>query len=110
MQRALGAVAGLLFLIALALAARSLREMAVLALAFALGEIGACIGMAYWNPELSARFIEAAMGLTVAYLAVEIVFLPQAGTRWLICAVLGVFHGFYFAMFIRDASYRAEFV
>jgi len=74
--RAGSAVAGLLFLFALALASRSWRELGLLTAAFLIGE-----GVAYlirWDP--SPRFIEAAMGLTVAYLAVEILFLPAAGS------------------------------
>lgn len=108
--RVFSSAAGILFLFGLALAARSMRELAAVVLAFASGEVAACIVVAYWNPDLSMRFIEAAMALTVAYLAMEILFLPQAGTRWLICGILGLFHGFYFALFSRDAGYRAGLV
>ena len=106
MLRAASAIAGLLFLFALALAARSWRELGLLTAAFLIGE-----GVAYlirWNP--SPRFIEAAMGLTVAYLAVEILFLPAASSRWVVAGVLGVFHGMYFALFIRSSDFRAAYV
>jgi len=46
---------------------------------------------------LAPRFIEAAMALTVAYLAVEILALPAAGKRWAVVLVLGLFHGLAFA-------------
>ena len=104
--RAATAVAGLLFLFALALASRSWKELGLLTAAFLLGE-----GIAYligWSP--SPRFIEAAMGLTVAYLAVEILLLPTAGHRWAVAGVLGIFHGMYFALFIRTSEYRAAYV
>ncbi len=106
MLRAASAVAGLLFLFALALASRSWRELWLLTGCFLIGEALACL--IQWNP--SPRFIEAAMGLTVAYLAVEILLLPSAGSRWAVAGALGVFHGMYFALFIRDSEYRAAYV
>jgi hypothetical protein len=106
MLRAASAVAGLLFLFALALASRSWRELGLLTAAFLIGEGVACL--IRWDP--SPRFIEAAMGLTVAYLAVEILFLPAASSRWAVAGVLGVFHGMYFALFIRNSEYRAAYV
>lgn len=39
------------------------------------------------------------MALTVAYLALEILTLPNAGKRWAVVLVLGLFHGLYFAAF-----------
>ena len=104
--RAATAVAGLLFMFALALASRSWKELGMLTAAFLLGESIAC--QINWNP--SPRFIEAAMGLTVAYLAVEILLLPTAGHRWAVAGVLGIFHGMYFALFIRSSEYRAAYV
>jgi hypothetical protein len=54
--------------------------------------------------------VEAAAALTVAYLALEILVLPTAGMRWLIVAVLGAFHGLYFALFLRTTGYSAFYV
>ena len=39
------------------------------------------------------------MSLTVAYLAVEMLALPEAGQRWAVVLALGLFHGLYFAGF-----------
>lgn len=92
-----------LFLIALAIAARSGREAALLASMYLAGEwLTRPIAPRIPWP-LSPRFIEAAMALTVAYLAVEILALPKAGKRWAVVLVLGLFHGLYFASF--PASY-----
>ena len=55
---------------------------------------------------LSPRFIEAAAALTIAYLAFEIILLPQSSMRWLVVAVLGLFHGAYFAAFLNESGYR----
>jgi hypothetical protein len=91
--------AGLLFLIALALAARSRNEALTLAAVFLASEwlarpVGSQIPIAF-----SARFFEGALALTVAYLAIEILLLPDGRLRWLIVAVLGLFHGLSMAAF-----------
>ncbi len=94
-----------LFLIGLVLAARSPREAALLAVMYLAGEwIARPIAPRIPWP-LAPRFIEAAMALTVAYLAVEILALPTAGKRWTIVLVLGLFHGLAFAAF--PVSYLA---
>jgi HupE / UreJ protein len=90
---------GLLFLIALALAARSGREALALAVVFLAGEwaarpIGSSLPLAF-----TAHFFEAALALTVAYLAIEILFLPEGRLRWAVVGVLGLFHGLSFAGF-----------
>jgi hypothetical protein len=86
-----------LFLVALVLAARSAREATLLAAMYLAGEwIARPIAPRIPWP-LAPRFIEAAMALTVAYLAVEILALPAAGKRWAVVLVLGLFHGLAFA-------------
>jgi hypothetical protein len=108
--RALGGPVQLLFLAALALAARSRREMLALAAMFLAGQIAsvAFVPRMDWQP--AARFVEAAAALTVAYLAVEILLLPKAGSRWAIAGFLGVFHGLYFCLFVQTTQYSAALV
>jgi hypothetical protein len=108
--RALGGAAQILFLASLVLAARSRRELMLLTAMFLAGQISAAVVVprTAWQPP--ARFVEAAAGLTIAYLAVEILLLPKAGMRWLIVAVLGAFHGLYFELFLRTTGYRAVYV
>jgi hypothetical protein len=97
------ATPAILFLIALAIAARSAKEAVLLAAMYLAGEwLTRPIAPRIPWP-LAPRFIEAAMALTVAYLAVEILTLPKAGKRWAVVLVLGLFHGLYFASF--PASY-----
>jgi hypothetical protein len=107
--RSLGA-AQILFLASLVVAARSRRELILLAVMFLAGLIAAALAVprTEWQPP--ARFVEAAAALTVAYLALEILVLPTAGMRWLIVAVLGAFHGLYFALFLRTTGYSAFYV
>jgi hypothetical protein len=108
--RALGGVAQILFLIALVLAARGRRELLALAAMFLAGQMAAVFIVPHtaWQP--APRFVEAAAALTVAYLAVEVLLLPQAGARWLIAGVLGAFHGLYFYLFVQTTGYRPELV
>jgi hypothetical protein len=109
-MRAVGGMSQILFLATLALAARSRRELAALAGTFLLGQmVSALIAQrTAWEP--TPRFVEAATALTIAYMAVEILALPNAGKRWLIAGVLGVFHGLYFALFLGATGYRPVFV
>lgn len=100
--RLLKSVSGLLFLVVLALAARNAREAGILTIAFLAAEwlarpIAPRIPMSF-SPE----FLEAILALTVAYLAAEIVFLPDGQARWAVVPVLGIAHGLAFAGFPRS--------
>ncbi len=106
-MRAAGGLAPLLFLVSLALAARSRRELAALTGSFVAAEVLACAIAPRMTLSLSPRFIEAAAALTIAYLAFEIVLLPHSSYRWLVVAVLGLFHGAYFSAFLTESRYHA---
>ena len=108
--RALGGLVQVLFLAALALAARNRRELAALTAMFLAGQVACVLIMlhTFWQP--APRFVEAAAALTVAYLAVEILLLPQAGARWLVAGVLGAFHGLYFHLFLQSTGFGAGLV
>jgi len=109
----LRAVAGpvqFLLLAALVLAARSWRELVVLGSTFLAGEIAVALlaGRLNWQPPV--RFVEAAMALSIAYLAVEILFLPDAGGRPFIAAVLGGFHGLSLYLLLFAGDFRPVYV
>ncbi|MBI1897532.1 MAG: HupE/UreJ family protein [Acidobacteria bacterium] len=108
--RAVSGLANLLFFVALVLAARTPRELALLALAFILGETAGALLALHLGWQISPRFIEAAMALSVAYIAVEVLFLPSAGQRWLVLGILGIFHGLYLRMFIQGSRYSPGYV
>jgi hypothetical protein len=105
--RALGGAVQVLFLAALAIAARSRRELFAIGGAFLLGQCASALAMPLvaWQP--APRFVEAAMALAIAYLAVEVLLLPEAGVRWLVTFVLGLFHGLYFHLFLQTTGYSA---
>jgi hypothetical protein len=108
--RAVGGLVQVLFLASLALAARSRRELAAIGAMFVAGQVAAALlaPRTGWTP--SARFVEAAMALTLAYLAVEILLLPRSGGRWAIAGLLGAFHGLYFLLFLQSTGYAPGFV
>jgi hypothetical protein len=106
--RLVNSIAGLLFLLVLALAARNIRETGILTIAFLAGEwlarpIAPRIPLAF-SPE----FLEAVLALTVAYLAAEIVFLPESQARWAVVPILGIAHGLAFAAFPPSYLTAAE--
>ncbi len=106
-KRVLGGLAPLLFLLALVLAGRTRREMWFLAGAFAGGQAVAALGLPAtdWSPP--ARFVEAAAALTVAYLSVEILLLPEAGRRDAVVGVLGLFHGLALGLFVQSTAFSS---
>lgn len=110
MMCALSGLVQVLFLAGLALAARSRRELLALTTMFLAGQIASALLLPAtgWHP--AARFVEAAAALAVAYLAVEILFLPAAGMRWLIAGALGTFHGLYFALWIANTGFGPAYV
>jgi hypothetical protein len=108
--RAWGGIVQVLFLAALVLAGRGVKELLVLVAMFLAGQIASVLLMPHVNWQPAPRFVEAAAALAVAYLAIEILLLPQAGARWLIALVLGAFHGLYFHLFIQSTNFHAGWV
>ena len=108
--RALGGLIPVLFLASLVVAARSRRELLAIGGMFLAGQTisGVVTPLTRWQP--APRFVEAAIALTLAYLAVEILMLPRAGMRWLIAGVLGAFHGLSFAVFLQSTGYSPGLV
>ena len=101
---AISGVAQVVFLAALALAGRTRRELWILAFCFlAAQSVAAILGtLTAWEP--AARFVEAAAALTIAYLAVEILFFPESGQRWAVLLFLGAIHGLYFSILLRAGA------
>ncbi len=95
-----------LFLLALVLAARMPQEALKIAAAFLAAEVPAALVFQASAQPLPVRFVEAAGALTIAYLAVEVLLLPEAGKRWLIAGGLGLFHGLFFGGFLRQTELR----
>lgn len=103
--RVFSSAASVLFLGCLVIAARSRRELLLLTVAFLCGELLTALIVPHtpWSP--APKFVDAALALTVAYLAVEILMLPEAGQRWLVAGALGSFHGLAFAVYLVGTGY-----
>jgi len=84
MVRLFTSPASLLFLLVLALAARSGREAMLLLPIFLAGEWLALPAAPRIPIPLAPGFLAAAMVLTSVYLAAESAFLPEGRLRWLI--------------------------
>ncbi len=108
--RALGGAVQILFLAALVLGARGRKELLLLAGMFLAGQIGAVAIVPHTSWQPPPRFVEAAMALALAYLAVEILTLPKAGARWVIAGILGIFQGLYFCLFLQNTAYGPALV
>src|SRR5581483_2570381 len=76
--RAWGGAVQILFLAALVLAGRTRKELVALTAMFLAGQAGSALLLPHTGWQPAARFVEAAAALTVAYLAVEILLLPDA--------------------------------
>jgi hypothetical protein len=96
--------AQMLFLFALVVAARGRLELVQMAAAFltTLAVTAVSVSVFAWQPP--PGFADAAGALTIAYLAVETLTLPEAGGRWLVAGGMGAFHGLYFGLFLQQAS------
>jgi HupE / UreJ protein len=105
-RRAVAGPPQLLFLVALILAARGKREFAVLLGAFAVGEAVATVS----GQTMAPQFVEAAAALAVAYLAVEILFLPGAKHRWAVVAVLGALQGLAYSALVEASKFSPVWV
>jgi hypothetical protein len=103
-RRAWGGAVQILFLVALALAARGRRELALLTLMFGAGQIAAVLLLPHTSLQPAPRFVEAAAALAVAYLALEVLFLPRAGGRWMVAGVLGLFYGLFFHLYFQETG------
>jgi len=97
--RLLKSFSGLLFLAVIALAARSRQGAAILAATFLLAEWVVRPLSPFIPLSLSPDFLEAVMALTVAYLAGELLLLPEGKARWVIVPLLGLVHGLPFVAF-----------
>lgn len=82
-----------LVILSLAIASRSRREAAALFGAFLGMQILARLYSPWLNVAVSQRFFDAALGLTSAYFAAEVWWLPEGRSRWVAALVPGAFAG-----------------
>ena len=100
-RRAIAGLTTALFLFAIAMVARDRKQFLLLAGILALVELATA---SFAPTQLSPKFLEAAAALSTAYIAIERILVPTAGQRWLVVAILGVFHGLFFRFFAVELS------
>lgn len=91
--RAIESVFGMLCVAGLALAARGWKEALLFFAVYASAELGARRLGTVLPVAVSANFLEAVLALMVAYLAVEILLLPQGSLRLVLAVMLGLCQG-----------------
>lgn len=97
--RLLKSFAALLFLVTLALASRSWKEALLLSAAFLIAQWLVRLISPFIPIGMSPEFLEAVLALTAAYLAAELIFLPDSRSKWIIVPIFGLIHGLPFAGF-----------
>jgi hypothetical protein len=108
--RGASGAAQVLLLAALVLAARSRRELGVLAVCWIFSQAIVALVVPRTGLYPAPRFVEAAAALSVAYLAVEILFFPAAAHRWAVLSVLGAIHGLYLALLLQTTGLHAGYL
>jgi hypothetical protein len=95
----------LLFLLCLILPYRKLKGLVAVITAFTVGHSVTLIGAAYnlapagaWFPP----FVEAAIALSIFYMALENIVGAKLGHRWMIAGLFGLVHGFGFSSAIKE--------
>lgn len=94
----------ILFLLGLALAGRKADELVWCVGAFLAAQAVVALSGSLIGWRLPGGFLEAAAALTVAYVASEVLFLPDAKNRWLVCGAMGCFHGLFLGAFVSTAQ------
>ena len=94
----------LVFLFGLILLGGRFRSLLATVTAFTLAHsiTLALAALDVWNP--GSRFVEPAIGATIAYVGIENLFLREPRGRWRITFFLGLVHGFGFAGALAEAG------
>lgn len=94
----------LVFLLGLLLVPARLRTLLVVVSAFTLAH-SLSLALAVLGVFVpSARFIEPAIALTIAYVGIENLFVKDASRRWALALVFGLVHGFGFASALTEVD------
>ncbi|HOU52945.1 MAG TPA: HupE/UreJ family protein [Myxococcota bacterium] len=103
-EHILGGWDHLLFLMGLLLLGGTFRSLLATITAFTLAH-SVTLGLAALHVvSLGPRIVEPAIGLTIAYVGVENLWLREPRGRWRIALALGLIHGFAFASALAEAG------
>jgi hydrogenase/urease accessory protein HupE len=93
----------LAFLLALLLAARSLRSLVATITAFTAAHSLTLALAALDLLRLPSRAVELAIALSIAYVALENLLAPRSSARWIEAFLFGLVHGLGFASFLSQS-------
>jgi len=93
----------LAFLLALLLAARSLRSLVATITAFTAAHSLTLALAALDVVRLPSRAVELAIALSIAYVALENLLAPRSSARWIEAFLFGLVHGLGFASFLSQS-------
>jgi hypothetical protein len=104
-EHILSGIDHLLFLLCLVIPFRRIRSLIPVITAFTVGHSTTLIGTAYniapvgaWFPP----FIEAAIAVSIVYMALENIVGANLRRRWILAGLFGLVHGFGFADILRE--------
>jgi len=107
-EHILGGWDHLLFLVGLLLLGGTFRSLLATITAFTLAHSLTLALAALQALSLPSRLVEPAIGLTIAYVGVENLWLREPRGRWRIALALGLIHGFAFASALAEAGLSRE--
>jgi hydrogenase/urease accessory protein HupE len=92
----------LLFLLALLVAGRGMRQLVAIVTSFTVAHSLTLGAATFGLIEPPPRLIEAAIALSIAYVGVENLLVKDVRGRWRVTFVFGLVHGFGFANVLRE--------
>jgi hydrogenase/urease accessory protein HupE len=103
LEHILGGWDHLAFVLALLVAARSVRSLVAVVTAFTLSHsiTLACASLGW--VQVPGRLVELAIALSIAYVGAELLLVRRPGARWIEAFVFGLVHGLGFASFLGDS-------
>jgi hydrogenase/urease accessory protein HupE len=97
-----------LFLLALLLVGGGLRSLVAIVTAFTVAH-SLTLSLAVLDVvQLPSRLVESVIALSIAWVALENIFIDQSRGRWRITFAFGLVHGFGFASILRDLHLPAQ--
>ena len=92
----------LLFLLALLVAGRGMRQLVAIVTSFTVAHSLTLAVATFGLIEPPPRLIEAAIALSIAYVGIENLLVEDVRGRWRLTFVFGLVHGFGFANVLRE--------
>ena len=92
----------LLFLLALLVAGRGMRQLIAIVTSFTVAHSLTLAAATFGLIEPPPRLIEAAIALSIAYVGIENLLVKDVRGRWRLTFVFGLVHGFGFANVLRE--------